>query len=113
MPHDEAFQNAQKKKYRLALQAFDVDAAGDCDWAGEYKKVHGGGTSTMEGYCLGTMKGSDGRYRAALFACKKTQLVAPPLLKCDWANAPTLQGIVDGLLEVCFCYSSEFSYSFI
>lgn len=103
MSHDKAFQSAQKKKFRSALEAFDSDAAEDCSWTvGEYKKIHGGRTSTMEGYCLGTMKGSDGRYHAALFACKNTQLVPPPLLKCDWEDAPTLEGIVDGLLAVCF-----------
>ncbi len=61
MPHDKAFQKAQKKKYQLALEAFDSAAAVDCSWeVGDYKKVHGGGTSTMQGYCIGTMRGRDG-----------------------------------------------------
>jgi hypothetical protein len=104
MPHNKAFQNKERKAFRSALTAFDADAAGECGWdvGSGYKKVHGGRTSTMEGYCLGTMKGSDGKYHAALFKCKDAQLVPPPLLKCEWGAEPSLKDVVDGLLAVCF-----------
>ncbi len=106
MPHDKDFQKKEKKVFRLALEAFDAVGAGDCSWlVGDYKKIHGGRTSTMEGCCLGTMKGNDGKYHAGLFACKNTQLVPPPLLHCDWVAEPSLVDIVNDLLAVRFCYS--------
>ena len=54
MSHDKAFQNGltnkQKKQYRLALEAFDSGTAVGCSReVGEYKKVHDGGTSTIQG----------------------------------------------------------------
>jgi len=114
MPHDKAFQKAQKKKLLSALNGFDISAAKDCFWSvGEYTKIHGGRTSAMEGYCIGTMKGSDVGYYAAICPCVHTRLIPPPIVRCSWEVEPTLDGIIAGLIEVRFFLLVRSSYSLV
>ena len=73
--------------------------------------IHGYKTSAMEWYCIGTMKGSDGRYYSAICARVNTPLIPLPVVRCGWELVPTvtLEGVVDGLTvtAVRFFYSSD------
>lgn len=76
----QSFQKTQRKTFSEAIGNFDPEKAEACDWElAEYAKIHGGGSSQMEGYCLATMKGNDGKYHAALFATYQKKITGFPL----------------------------------
>lgn len=71
-----------RSQVRLAkdqrTSGLNTSAVEDLVFVTSWRKVHGGGTSDQEGYVLGTLLGSDGKYHAALFTCTKKKLVGEP-----------------------------------
>ncbi|KAM6490131.1 hypothetical protein JOM56_014450 [Amanita muscaria] len=89
--------NKSKELLLAVLDKVDETRLIDLTWEPKYEKVHGVGTSKLEDYKLGSMKGTDAQYHVGIFRSVDKRLIPPPLVVASWPAAPDGAQIISGL----------------